>query len=267
MPDHIVSVGNVQMVSLFDGEMETDPLQLFPESTSQLWTDEFPGLLDEAGTIQMPIGSTAVRSGGKLVLVDTGMQDVDARLMEDMRRKGVNREEVDLVVMTHLHLDHVGWNMTDGRPTFPNARYLVPRKDWDFWTQPHNVEENECISQQVLPLQELRIMDLIDDEYDVTDELKVLVTPGHTPGHISILISSSGAQGFILGDVSHSPIQAHYTDWSIEYDNDPGQAAATRNKIMDRLEADGGLVFACHYPMPGFGRYVRVDGRRRWEPL
>ncbi len=108
-------------------------------------------------------------------------------------------------------------------------------------------------------------MDLVEGEYRVTDELTTLPTPGHTPGHISIAISSGGEQGFILGDVAHSPAQAHYTDWNPVFDIVQDQARGTRHRVLDRLESEGALVSSGHFPDPGFGRFVRSRGRRVWQ--
>ena len=205
----------------------------------------------------------AVRSSGRLILVDTGLQAPDGTLLEDMRRKGVDREAVDIVVMTHLHGDHVGWNLTDGKPTFPRARYLVSRSDWEYWTRPE--VQVAPIRDQVMPLDDLRILDLIEGEYSITDELTTLPTPGHTPGHISLVINSGGQRGFILGDVAHSPAQSHYTDWNPTFDIEQDLSRKTRHQVLDRLEADGSLVSAGHFPDPGFGRFVRSAGRRIWQ--
>ena len=164
-------------------------------------------------------------------------------------------------------LKDVGWNLTNGRPNFPNARYLAPRKDWDYWTQPDVVEGAAHITNQVLPLDELKIMDLMDDDYKITDELKTVWTPGHTPGHVSIMIASGGERGYILGDVSNSLVQAHHTDWCPIFDIDPDVARRTRHTVLDMLEAEGILVSAGHFPDPGFGRFVRVGGRRVWQGI
>ena len=169
--------------------------------------------------------------------------------------------------MTHLHPDHVGWNLTNGSPTFPNARYIATKTDWDYWTQPGVLKDAQHITNQVLPLEDLDVLDLIDGEYKITDELTTLPTPGHTPGHISIVIASSGQKGFILGDVSHTPAQAHYTDWNPVFDIDQPTSRITRNTILDRLETDGSLVSAGHYPDPGFGHFIRKNGRRIWQGI
>ena len=201
------------------------------------------------------------------LVVDTGMQGEGCYLLDDMKEKGIDREAVDIVVFTHIHPDHVGWNFTDGKPNFPNARFLVPKKDFEYWTQPEVINTVEYVIPQVLPLQELGVMDLIDGEYEITPELTTYPTPGHTPGHNSIRITSNGEHAFILGDVAHSPIQAHYTDWCPEFDIDQDAARATRHAVLDMLEAEGTLVSAGHFPDPGFGRFVRGEDRRSWQGI
>ena len=183
MADHKTTVGNVELVSLSDGRGDMDPLDMFPESTLEQWRDEYPDLLD-GGRVRPRYGSVVLRSGGKTVLVDTGIGAPDGTLLTDLARKGVDREGIELVVITPLHPDHVGWNLSDGRPTFPNARYLVPRVDWDYWTQPSVLAGADHVRDQVMPLEGLRVMDLIEGEYRITDELTSLPTPGHTPGHL-----------------------------------------------------------------------------------
>lgn len=267
MPVYKTTVGNVELVSLTDSGAPKPPTDVFGNSRLQEWQADFPNLLDADGNIFLRFGSVGVYSGGKLVVVDTGVGPPDGKMMAEMQQRGVKREDVELVVTTHLHPDHVGWNLTDGRPTFPRARYLVPKSDYEYWTQPSVLDESPHIGQSVMPLGELDVMDLIDGEYKVTDELTTLATPGHTPGHISIAIVSSGQRGFILGDVAHSPAQAHYTDWNPGFDVDQELSPKTRHKILDRLEAEGALVSASHFPEPGFGRFVRREGRRYWQVL
>ena len=147
------------------------------------------------------------------------------------------------------------------------TRYLIPKADWDYWTAPDILDEYSLLGSQVLPLKEYQILDLIDGEHSITTELTTLRTPGHTPGHLSVSIMSSGEKGFILGDVAHSPAQAKYTDWSPSFDVDPSEARSTRHKILDRLEADGSIVSAGHFPSPGFGKFVRGKSVRYWKEI
>ena len=265
MVDYRRSVGSVELVSLTDGQGGGRPTTIFPTSSASVWRDEFPELLDGDGLIHPRYGSVALRSEGKLIVVDTGAGPPNGRLLEEMASKGVDREAVDLVVITHLHGDHIGGNLIDGQPTFPRARYLVSRADWDYWTDPDVLGGVAAVQEQATPLEGLDVLDLIEGEYAVTGELTTLPTPGHTPGHISLAIHSAGARGFILGDVAHSPAQAHYTDWSPSFDIDPATSPVTRRAIFDRLEAEGSLISAGHMPDQGFGRLVREGGRRYWR--
>ncbi len=261
-----LTVGNVEIVSVSDGQGAMDPTEVFVDSDAEVWRSEYADLLDDAGMIHPRFGSFAVRSGGKLILVDTGLGGPDATLLSELETSGVDREAIDLVVLTHIHPDHVGWNLSDGSLTFPNARYLVTKTDWDHWTQPEVRAEAPHVDAQMIPLEGLNVLDLIEDEYSVTDELTTLPTPGHTPGHISIAISSAGERAFILGDMAHSPAQAQYTDWSPAFDTDPDLARETRHTILNRLEEEGTLVASGHFPDTGYGRFVRSGDRRVWRP-
>ena len=140
----------------------------------------------------------------------------------------------------------------------------MPKHDWDYWTGPEIINDAPWVTDSVLPLSEERILDLIEGDYDITPEVKAVPTPGHTPGHISISITSNGYHGFILGDVAHSPAQAEYTDWSPAFDVDPDLARSTRNKVFDDLENENTLIASGHFPEPGFGRLKRSKGRRYW---
>ena len=266
MPNHIVNIGNVELISLNDNLFTRSPFVAFPDTTIEQW-QEYPELLAEDEHGHHRWGSLAIRSAGKLIVVDTGMQGEGSYLLDDMKEKGIDREAVDIVVFTHVHPDHVGWNYTDGKPNFPNARFLVPQKDWDYWTDPANINTVEYVVPQVLPLKEHGVMDLFDGEHEITPELTTYPTPGPTPGHTSIRVTSNGEHAFVLGDVAHSPIQAHHTDWCPGFDIIPDMARATRHAVIDMLEAEGTLVSAGHFPDPGFGRFVRGEERRYWQGI
>jgi glyoxylase-like metal-dependent hydrolase (beta-lactamase superfamily II) len=230
--------------------------------------------------VRFNLGSYLIRADGRTILVDTGLgpKPVDApdapwgRLMHDFKENGVRPEEVDMVVMTHLHRDHVGWNLRAGGgryvPTFPNARYWVSVKDWDAC---HQAEVQPVRFPNaptcVWPLAELGLVEMMDGEHSLTRELTAVPTPGHTPGHMSILVTSRGERALVLGDAAHSPVQVLEPDWVSRADMDPELTRQTRRALLERLEREQTLVAAGHFPAPGFGRIVRLEGRRYWRGL
>ena len=278
MPEHRTIVGDVTVIAVSDGRLEFAPDEFFPTVEAVAWKP-YADQLTQDGKVPMNIGSFLLRSGGTTVLVDTGLGSgphtlpgaVSGLLLTSMAAASLRPEDVDIVVITHLHQDHVGWNLVgegdSARLTFPNARYRVPRADWDLYTRRAGMSAFSYIQHQVVPLEELGVLDLMDGETSFTSEVSALPTPGHTPGHTSVLISSQGELGIILGDAAHLPLQAHETDWSPRADADPVLSRATRHQVMDRIEHDGSLAISGHFPEPGFGRLVRLRGRRYWQAL
>ena len=270
-----MNVGNVEIISLSDADLEFEPTAFFPGVPAEAWApyDEFLG---SDKKFRPNAGCFAVRSQGTTILVDTGVGDglaalggIKGRLMHELSNNGISLEEVSIVAFTHLHPDHVGWNIsnTEGtlKPTFPNARYISPRVDWDYFTRADILEQFPHIKDTVIPLQEQGVLELIDANSTITNELSTIASPGHTPGHVCMLISSQGQRCLILGDVAHSPVQAHETDWNCGFDADKDQSRLTRHAIFDMLEQEGILAAAGHFPFPSFGHIMRGEGRRYWQ--
>ncbi len=269
-----ITIGNCEVVSLTDAKMQFPWGMFFPsiplpeiEAYKDLYPESFG-----ASAFATDAGAYAIRSGGKTVLVDTGigpgpvamLGGLEGRLVDDMKDKGISPESVDIVVHTHLHVDHVGWNVTGGGPTFPNARYYAPKADYDFFSA--NLQSNPQM-QQVIPLLEQGRLETYAGELALTADLTTMPTPGHTPGHHSVLLKSSGESLLITGDVAHHPAQVDRTDWSPAFDTDPVESAATRKTVMERLEAEGHPAAFCHFPGEGFGRIVRQGNRRIFQAL
>jgi len=279
MPGNKIAIGNVEITSLSDGVLELDLCNFFPDIPTENWRP-YQDHLGPKHQVSLNLACYLVRSDGHNIIVDTGLgpKPEDApetpwgELLNDFKENGVRPEEIDIVVMTHLHRDHVGWNLQsqDGKyvPTFPNARYYMSAKDWEACHRPELVEERFPNAPQcVWPLEDLGLMELMDGEYSLTSELSTLPTPGHTPGHMSIMISSQGQRGIILGDILHNTVQVHETDWVSRADIDPEQTRITRRNLVERLEQEGTTVAAVHLPAPGFGKIVRLEGRRYWQAL
>ncbi len=282
MAGNRITVGNVEITSLSDGSLAFDLCNFFPDIPEENWQPYQDHLTPER-QVRFNLACFLVRSEGKTILVDTGLGPKPAdspetpwgQLLQNMGAHGVKPEDIDMVVMTHAHRDHVGWNLLSPvgrsggqpRPTFPNAKYWMSRTDWDVCHQPEVSDLFPNAAECVWPLDELGLLELMEGEQALTSQLTALPTPGHTPGHMSIVISSQGEKALILGDVLHNPVQAHETDWVSRADMDPEQTRITRRSLMERLEQEGTLVAAVHMPAPGFGKIVRLEGRRYWQAL
>ena len=278
MPDYSLRFGDAEIISVSDGHIHFAPSDFFPSVDSSEW-DAYADQLTPDGLIRMNVGSFVIRVGDDVALVDTGLGEGDhpfdnsewGLLAADMESKGIVPDEITMVVITHLHRDHVGWNMVekDGAraPFFTNARYYIPQADWDVFTRRTRMSMFAYIAEQVTPLMELGVLELVEGEQPIGDHLTALPTPGHTPGHTSVLVSSAGESAVILGDAAHVPVQAHHTDWSPRADTNPELSRQNRADLFDRMEKDHSLVISGHFPVPGFGRLVRVKGRRYWHAL
>ena len=285
-----ITVGNAEVIAVLDMvPPPRAPEMMFAEVSPEDWAPYQDTL--EQGQLQLYYGVWVVRSQGRTILVDTGMgpgphPDRDNRtgnLYEELRPiltpadRSANTnvspsDEVDIVVHTHLHADHVGWNIRYSggmpTPTFRRARYLVPKLDWEHFNQARVLEAYPHIKAQVFPLQRLRKMDLIEGEHNVTDEVTTLPTPGHTPGHQAVLISSQGEKAMIVGDVLHTKAQVYEPSWTAGVDVDKEASRHSRQTLLDRAEKEGYVVAAGHFhPMENIGKIVRLEGRRYWQVL
>ena len=261
-------VGEVEISALTDVEGPFFRLgQLFPGVRDEQWEPyraRYPWVFADAGTLYGRVGSYLLRSPGRTVLVDAGIgpgaMGMRGRLMEDLEGNGVAPEEVDILFLTHLHGDHVGWSLEpDGGPAFPRARYVTQEVEWDT--------AEPFLRKAMSSLEDLGVLELLYGEEPVTDELTAIPTPGHSPGHASLLVSSRGEQAIIAGDVIAHPAQVTEATWNIAFDVDKERAAFTRAQLLDWIEAEGMPVVAGHLPGSGFGRIVREEGRRYWQPL
>ena len=273
-----VTIGDVEVLLLID--MVPPPygaLEFFHDLTDESWAPYRDDCLED-GAIQLYYGCFALRSQGRVIMVDTGMGpgphptrgNRTGDLLNLLAREGIAPDDVETVVHTHLHLDHVGWNVTwagaTPKPTFPRARYLAPRADWDYFTQPDVMKKFPCIEQSVTPLESMGALDLIEGEHSVTAEVTTLPTPGHTPGHMAVLVTSGGEKGVMVGDALHSKVQVQEPGWCARADIDRDRGLKSRQALLDRAESDGLLVAAGHFrPGDQFGRVVRLEGRRYWQ--
>lgn len=267
--------GDVEVAIAIDTEGAVPTERFFPQLPPEAW-DPYRHLLTGSGRMRMRVASFVIRSAGLTVLVDTGVGNWDlpgygnGRLLESLSDLGIGPEDVDAVLATHLHIDHTGWNTSpspDGpRPTFPNARYLFQRTEWEHFTSPDALARDaNNVRNAVLPLKDSRQLELIDSEFKLTDDLTLIHSPGHTPGHVCLLIQSGGDSALILGDVCHHPAQVTETEWSPGADLDPALAARTRKAMVEQAKKLQASVGGAHFNHPCFGRLVELGGRTLWQ--
>lgn len=274
-----VSIGSVTIAPLLDAPVLMNPRHFVPQH-ADAFLAEFGHQADERGLFTMAVTCYLVRSAGKTVLIDTGLGPrkrpgfPPGRLDEALRSAGLAPGDIDLVVHTHLHIDHVGWNTVEGaggKPEvfFPRAEFVIQRQEWDYWMAPARLEApgNEHLRDCVEPLRHTGRIRFVNGETALDEHLVFVPTPGHTPGHVAIGVVDGGDRGIIIGDASHHPAQLIHPDWSPAFDVDPVQSAATRDALFERAIAEGLLWFAGHWPHPGIGRLTLRDGRRVFEPL
>lgn len=263
------NVGSIEVFALVDNVQHYPATAIYPKADLA----PYGGYLDAEGRVAMNFGCFLVRDGATTLLVDTGWgPEYNGRLLAELAETGTKPGDVTHVMFTHLHGDHTGWNLdrATGRPIFSAAKYLVPQKDWDHYSATEAVppaKSNSSFVRDVVPLEQLGIMQLIEGEHTITPGLTAIPTPGHTPGHTSVVITAGDERGFILGDVVISAIDAEEPTVASVYDWDSGIALETRRATVERLIADGSLVGASHLPSPGLGRFVREGTRQYWQAI
>lgn len=269
-------LGNIVINRIIEwDEPNFDPLAFFPQTTREDWEPHKAWLDPVSGYLTMPIQSFLVRTRHHTILVDTCVGDYKNRLgglkppswhmttsgvlLNDLAAVGVQPEDVDYVMCTHLHSDHVGWNtrMVNGRwmPTFPNARYIMSRLELESWQAFHKASPQEHLLDSVLPVVDAGQAVLVTNDYALNDEVWLEPTPGHTPDHVSIRLASNGSQAIITGDMIHSPVQCIEPHW-VPPDFDPVLAGQTRRAFLERYCDTDTLICATHFPSPSFGHIV-----------
>ncbi|MEX3959107.1 MBL fold metallo-hydrolase [Trinickia sp. EG282A] len=265
--------------------------QLFSLKTGLLFPDFDPATIDEhrswlAGdhldaaeeNFLLSVHTWVVRSGGRIILVDTAsgnhkdrpfsaiFHQLNTPYLERLALAGVKPEDVDLVLLTHLHVDHVGWNthLVDGKwvPTFPNARYVFATREREFFATPAGEKRRMVFEDSVLPVIEAGLAEEIGAEGgEYLPGIRFHPTPGHSVGHMSIEIESAGERALFTGDVWHHPIQAYHPDWSSMFCADRDGANRSRRWVLERAAQTGASVFTPHFAGPSAGT-VDYDGDR-----
>ena len=282
-------VGKVKITRVIEMEIAGGTKFILPQATRDKvkeinWLA--PHFADKEGNLIMSVHALVVETPTRKMIVDTCIGNDKQRsvpnwtnlqlpFLEDLSKAGYETHEIDTVMCTHLHVDHVGWNtmLVDGKwiPTFPNARYLMGRTEYEYWDKaeadkPESDKAPDELNQGVMgdsvrPVFDAGLVDLVGMNHSVCDEVFLEPTTGHTPGHVSIHIQSEGAEALITGDCIHHPCQIEHLDWASSADFDQTASTATRVELMEKYVDSDILIIGTHFATPTAGHLKRkADG-------
>ena len=282
MPHGSIRVGRVEVIALCDAVVSSSRpgSASFPGVHGAVWgraRERHPDLFGDDGRWRFHVHAYVVRSSGRTFLVDTGVgpgsapafawSGTEGTLPSELATAHVDPAEIERVLISHVHDDHIGWNVTGtATPTFPNARYVIHRADWDLMASTNDEEDRAIFDAVLEPLERAGVVQLSDGGLAVTDELLLEHAPGHTPGHQVLSIDSEGERAVVSGDLVNHPAQLQQPGLAGATDMDPERADRTRATWLDRIERENRIVAPAHFAEP-FGRIERDGDARRWEPL
>ncbi len=284
------AIGSVEFTVVNDGINYYDAGAIFGVVPRVMWERQIPPL-DARHRMNLGLNCLLLRSGGQTILIESGVGGKPGdraeaspaehgTLMDGLAGLGIAPEDIDVVVNTHLHSDHCGWNTSlereaQGeepellRPTFPNTRYVISAREWHDATHPNERTRATYLERNIVPVEGQ--LELAEDEYAITDEVRLVPAPGHTDGHSTVVIRSGGEWGVYIGDLVQHTVQLERTAWVSGLDTLPLVSMETKRKLVDECIEAGALVMFCHGAYPGVGRLERTErGFRRWvdaEPL
>jgi glyoxylase-like metal-dependent hydrolase (beta-lactamase superfamily II) len=278
-------IGDVTVTRILELEATGGTRFILPDATPEAareigWL--YPHFADETGKLRMSVHALVVETPGRRIIVDTCIgndkqrdiptwSNLQTGFLKDLEAAGFAPDSIDTVLCTHLHVDHVGWNtkLVDGQwvPTFPKARYLIGRAEYEYWLAEDEGADPERspFHDSVKPVFDAGLVDLVDTDHRVCDEVRLEPTLGHTPGHVSVRISSKGEEALITGDFAHHPCQLARPDWASRADYDQSASTDTRRRMFGELAASQALVIGTHFAAPTAGHVVRDGDAWRFE--
>ena len=250
-------IGDISIEPVYDGTAVL-ATNMFTNSD---WTDH-QHLLDDQGALTIPVGAFLVRNGDHLALLDAGVGNFQnamfdgGLLLDSLRGLGVTPAQIDTVIISHLHSDHMGWLSTDGSVTFPNATVYIGAADWEHYVEQGNAGRHDV---GVLRAAEEHVELVHCDGVTLLPGMTTRLTPGHTPGHMSTVISSGTERLIVLGDALHCPAQLTELEWEFVYDVDAALARQTRAALVQEASVPNTALLPCHFPGMQAARLLPVN--------
>lgn len=285
MKDHYL--GNVKISKVLEYVEQQKPefvLKNFEKNVIEENSDWlFPNFMDKkTNNFIFSFHSYLVRTGKANILVDTCVGNDKPRplknwnmrqgdYIKNLKAQNINPDEIDYVMCTHLHADHVGWNtqLNNGKwiPTFPNAKYIFSKIDYEFF---NNVKENQpgyqSMKDSVSPIVDAGQASLVSNDIEITNGISLIPSPGHTPGHYCIDINSENKHAILSGDLIHHPIQIARPDWKTNFCNDPEHAVKTRIEFVNKYKNTETVILAAHFAEPTAGKIVSNKNTNKFCP-
>jgi glyoxylase-like metal-dependent hydrolase (beta-lactamase superfamily II) len=273
-------VGDLTLHRIIEEETTFMPaVEMLPDLTPELleenkdWLQK-AGAIDDNGVFILCFQSYIVETPHHTILIDSCIGNdkqrpsrpswhlkSDDSYMRALAAAGFSVGDIDFVMCTHLHPDHVGWNtrLENGRwvPTFPNARYVFGQPEFDYWTGQNAKAEVAAFADSVLPIVNAGKADIVRNDHVIGDHVRILPTPGHTPGHVAFTLGRGKDDAVLCGDLMHTPLQTRYPELSAKFDADPKQAATTRRSFLERYCDSDTLCCTAHFPSPSTGKIRR----------
>ena len=275
-----MTVGNVKVTSIYELDASDVITEVIKDANSQNIKDIewlFPHYADADGSIKAVNQSFLLEMSGKKILIDTcvgnkrtrpelpAWDGLETSFMNNLTKQGVRPEEVDMVLCTHLHFDHIGWNthLVNGEwtPTFPNAEYIFVRQEYEYWqSRPDKelIDDHNGVNESIRPVVKAGLVRLVDKNAQITPEIRLVHTPGHTPHHVSILLESDGESALFSGDVFHHPCQIAHPEW-MSFDTEPASALTSRKQVLEQYADTKTVIFGAHFSEPAGSRII-TDG-------
>jgi glyoxylase-like metal-dependent hydrolase (beta-lactamase superfamily II) len=267
------NIGDLECIALCDNTGAMPASRLFANAPK----DELDEAIKKYGLNPDAVDSTMnplfVKAGERRVLIDTGLGVAgNGKTLENLTSAGVSPADIDTVIITHAHGDHVGGVLNaEGKHNFPKACYVMSQREWDHWHLPDSMkrldEARANMARKTFGAME-GLTDFVDfdHESELFPGFCAIPTPGHTPGHLAIEITSGNEQFVHIADAAHSIVQFEHPDWSPAFDTDGVQSAASRRMLFERLASSGAWLMAYHIPFPGIGKVIRQGATWAWQP-